>query len=318
MLRVTIWYPAPDTAPTQSIDIGPSDNILFELGTIAPDAPFAATGRRPVILLSHGFGGAARVMIWFARAMVDRGYIVVGVDHPGNNGIDQMTENGAALWWERAADLKTALDTALTDPVIGPHIDAGRVGVAGFSIGGFTALLAGGARPSIKNVANFCRTHPSDGMCLPQIEFPINIADLLDLLNRAEVAPSVARMTNDHRLQHIRAVFAMAPVVQTADPESLAAIAVPTAIVTGDADKVVPMASHAAAAAARIPDVSLTVVKNATHYSFLGLCTDAARASVPVCRDATVQTEAHGVAIDRAAALFAEAFGENGDREPRP
>ena len=71
------------------------------------DAAFAADRIRwPVILLSHGFGGTARIVGWFGIAMARDGYIVATVDHPGNNAADQMTVPGAALYWDRADDLR--------------------------------------------------------------------------------------------------------------------------------------------------------------------------------------------------------------------
>jgi predicted dienelactone hydrolase len=44
------------------------------------------------------------------------------------------------------------------------------VGAAGFSAGGFTALLLGGARADPEHFVTFCRAHPDDGVCLPQLE----------------------------------------------------------------------------------------------------------------------------------------------------
>src|SRR4051812_32551038 len=60
-LRVTVWYPAPETAEERSLDIGPKDRPLFLVGSAAPDAAFVDSRRRPVILFSHGYGGSARM-----------------------------------------------------------------------------------------------------------------------------------------------------------------------------------------------------------------------------------------------------------------
>ena len=104
-LRVTIWYPARAGAPTSSIDI-PKVRPLFSIGSVANDAPFADNDRRPVVLLSHGYGGSARIMAWFGMALADRGYVVVAVDHPGNNGLDPQTAAGSVLWWDRGGRLE--------------------------------------------------------------------------------------------------------------------------------------------------------------------------------------------------------------------
>lgn len=44
------------------------------------------------MLLSHGNGGSARVMDWFGARLAHFWNLVVAVDHPGNNGVDAMTE----------------------------------------------------------------------------------------------------------------------------------------------------------------------------------------------------------------------------------
>jgi len=136
-LRVTIWYPAAADSSERDVAIGPPDKPLFDVGRAAPDAALAPDGgRRPVILLSHGYGGSARMMGWFGIEMARDGYIVVAVDHPGNNGADTMTVAGAILWWDRAEDLRAALKAAEQDQSIGPRMDLSNVGVAGFSAGG--------------------------------------------------------------------------------------------------------------------------------------------------------------------------------------
>ena len=67
-LRVTVWYPATKDAVEQPLVIGPPDKPFFEVGSVALDAPFADSGLHPILLLSHGFGGSARIMGWFGIA----------------------------------------------------------------------------------------------------------------------------------------------------------------------------------------------------------------------------------------------------------
>src|SRR5204863_1401517 len=118
-LRVTVWYPAAAGSKEERIDIGPPDKPLFLVGAVASDASFADARRRPVILFSHGFGGTARMMGWFGTVMAAQGYIVVAVDHPGNNGIDPITVAGATLASERPGDLAVALARVRADPELG-------------------------------------------------------------------------------------------------------------------------------------------------------------------------------------------------------
>jgi predicted dienelactone hydrolase len=189
-LRITIWYPAAAAAAAaeRPLVVGPPDAPNFDVGAVAPDAAFADGARRPVILLSHGFGGTARIMGWFGIAMARSGFIVVAVDHPGNNAIDAMTVTGATLWWDRAEDLRTALAATLGDPDLGAHMDPAGVGVAGFSAGGFTALVAAGARVDPPRFLQFCLANPDDGVCRPQLEFTVTLQDR----TRAFAVPEVA------------------------------------------------------------------------------------------------------------------------------
>lgn len=302
-LRITIWYPAKAGTTERSIDL-PPDAPLFRIGTVAPDAPFADSDRRPVVLVSHGFGGSARMMAWFGLALAERGYVVVAVDHPGNNGIDRPTAAGSVLWWSRAEDLKVALATVLADPQLSSHVDPTRVGVAGFSIGGLTALVAGGARTDPARMVRFCRDHPEDGTCKPQLEFALSNEQAIATLASPALAGERARAGKDHSVPGVKAVFAMAPVVQPLTPASLRAMREPVAIMAGAADMTVPPATHALVAKGLIPGATVTILPAVTHYSFLATCSATAVQTLPVCRDATAQESTHRDAIRAALDLF--------------
>ena len=118
-LRYTVWYPAPAGSRETVLTIGPPDAPLFEVSRSSKDAPVAGD-RLPTLLLSHGNGGSARMMGWLGTALARAGYLVIAVDHPGNNGVDSMTLPGSVLTWLRADDLRAALAAVQADPVLGP------------------------------------------------------------------------------------------------------------------------------------------------------------------------------------------------------
>jgi predicted dienelactone hydrolase len=134
-IRVTVWYPAEAGAKETTLDPGPPGRPLFLVGSAAPDAAFADAKPRPVILFSHGFGGDARIMAWFALPLARAGYVVIAVDHPGNNADDPKTIAGSIMFWDRPGDLAAALAAAKADPEIRAHLDLSRLGVAGFPQG---------------------------------------------------------------------------------------------------------------------------------------------------------------------------------------
>jgi predicted dienelactone hydrolase len=304
-LRITVWYPAAGNAVERDIAIGPPGEALRKVGAVAPGAAFASdTGRRPVILFSHGYGGTARVMGWFGIALARDGYIVVAVDHPGNNGMDAMTPAGAMLWWDRAEDLRLALEAVAQDPVIGAHLDLARVGAAGFSAGGFTALVAAGARVDPAHFDRFCSANPDDGVCRPQPESNFTAGDYVELLKRPDIQADMAHASDDHSIEQVRAVFVMAPaLVQALDPASLERMHRPVEIMLGDLDTTAPPATNGLVAARMIPDASLIRLPGVGHLDFLSTCTELGIARVPICKTDVPQAETHERAI-RAAEVF--------------
>jgi predicted dienelactone hydrolase len=311
-LRITIWYPAASGATETPLDIGPPGKPFYTPGSAAPNADFDDARPRRVILLSHGFGGSARIMAWFGTALARHGYVVIAVDHPGNNGRDPMTVAGAVLSWERPGDLKTALDAAKADPAIGPHLDLNRLGAAGFSAGGFTSLVEAGARVDFGRFLKFCDAHPDDGICAPQKEFQFPRSDAEALFAQPAGAAELTHAKDDLSVPGVKAVFVMAPaIVQSLDPQSLKTMPAPVAILLGDADKVAPPETNGEVAAALIPGAKLTVLPRVGHYDFLAECTSAGDAVVPVCPTDVPRAATHKAAIDGALALFGATLGGN-------
>jgi predicted dienelactone hydrolase len=305
-VRVTIWYPAAADATEHEVTIGPPGQPRYDVGSDAPGAAFApGQDQRPVVLLSHGYGGTAGIMGWFGIAMARDGYIVVAVDHPGNNGTDKMTVAAVLLWWDRAEDLRVALNAAAQDKTIGPHMDLSRVVVAGFSAGGGTALLAAGARVEPGRLVRFCQANPNDGICRPQRELAFTRGDAEEVLKRPDIQAEAAHAGDDHAIPQVRAAFVMAPaIVQALAPASLEEMHVPVEIILGDADTVAPPATNGLVAAKLIPSVSLLRLPGVGHYDFLPSCTDSGRANIPICKTEVPQADTHRQAIEAAEAFF--------------
>jgi len=308
-VRVTVWYPAAADAVEARIDLGPPGRPIFLVGAVAQKAEFADDKPRPVILFSHGFGGTARMMGWFGTALARAGYVVIAVDHPGNNGVDKMTVAGAVMPWDRAQDLAAALTAVKADPVIGPHLDLARLGVAGFSAGGYTSLVGVGARVDMNRFLAFCQKNPTDGVCAPQKEFPIRLDQMRTTLTSPELAVETAHASDDHTIPGVRAAFVMAPaIIQALTPESLATIKAPVAIILGDADVVAPPATNGLVAVKAIPGAELKVLPGVGHYDFLSTCTPFGLAHVPVCSAKVSQDATHKAAIAMALAFFDQAL----------
>ena len=285
-LDTVLWYPAAAGAKERDWTAGP-----FDAGRVAADAP-PAPGRWPVVLLSHGTGGSAPSLGWLARALAAHGWLVLAVNHHGNTGAEPHYQLPAFLaWWDRPRDLTLALDRLLADPRWGPRADAGRVGAAGFSAGGYSALALAGVRLDEARWQAWCQAQPQDTLCHLPPEAPAgwNRAAVDDAMaHDPALRAALARMGDDYRDARVRAVFAIAPVIgPVATPASLAAVRLPVALVAGGADDQATPARQVQPYAGGIAGASLSVLPGATHYVFLAPCTALGRWLAPqaICRD---------------------------------
>ena len=139
-VAASLWYPA--GTPTYRGLVG--DNPVFK-GTYALVGATIAEGRHPLIVLSHGSGGNMDGLGWLSSGLAQRGAMVLAVNHPGSTSGDSSPRRSIRLD-ERAADLRAALDTLLSDQAFAPFIDPTRITSFGFSLGGATALNLAGIR----------------------------------------------------------------------------------------------------------------------------------------------------------------------------
>lgn len=124
----------------------------FDAAIIRP-RDFNSTAKYPVILSVYA-GPTAKMVTAARRAyfidqwMADQGYVVVRLDGRGTPGYDRA--------WERTVR-GNLIDVALTDQVDGlkalaarfPELDLSRVGVSGWSFGGYFSAMAVMKRPDI-------------------------------------------------------------------------------------------------------------------------------------------------------------------------
>ncbi|GAA4893545.1 putative dienelactone hydrolase [Stackebrandtia albiflava] len=216
----------------------------------------------PVVLVSHGTGGAAEQMTWLAETLSRAGFLAVSVDHHGNNYVDGYRAGGFAAFWDRPRDFTVVMDhLAETGPV-------GRIGAAGFSIGGYTAAALVGARGDRDRFAVMLSgTVPVP----PTPELP----DLVAAVD-AEVPESVrarwpTSAEGDQSDARVSAAFLVAPAIgPLLDPRSLTEIDRPVAVRWGGADDVTPAGENAELYANLIPGADgRQVGEEVGHYWFL-------------------------------------------------
>lgn len=304
-LATTIWYPAAQGSAATPWRAG-----VFEFGLTAPDAPVAEGARRPLVILTHGTGGAAAQLSWLAEALVEAGFIAAAVNHHGNTAAEEESwPHGFVLPWERARDISALVDQLLVDDVFAAHIDPERIGVAGFSLGGYSALASVGAHLPYAQWQAQCARQPDQPSCRLPPEATFTLADVealarKDMLFRDSLARN-DQPTHDHR---IRAAFLVAPaLLPMLDAPSLTGVSVPVHVVLAQHDDQVALQSSVELLARHLPGASRQVIDGAGHYVFLAPCNRRGKQFVPaLCKDAQGIDRAavHGRVGTEAAAFF--------------
>jgi len=173
-------------------------------------------------------------------------------------------------------DIGLDITFLLADPTWKKVIDPEKIGVAGFSQGGFTALWVGGAKVNRERYLDFQRSWQRNAL------LPSSVRD------KMPIDPSPALDVADKR---VKAVFAMAPgIIQVFgfDEAGLRELRVPTYIVVGQGDTVTPAKENAQYAASHIPGAKLNVLPGPVqHYDFMNECEDETKGEfIEVCFDA--------------------------------
>jgi predicted dienelactone hydrolase len=196
---------------------------------------------------------------------LDAGFVVAAISHPGDNAQDGKQSNDLSVFVERPADIKRLIDYLLGTWSQAPAIDPSRIGVFGFSRGGYTGLVVVGAQP---------RFGPRIGMCVGQT------SPICEDVRQGRLEPLV----HDDRVK----------VAVIADPLSIFftktsfdEVRVPIQLwrSEGGGDGVTP--DSVAAVAEELPvKPDFRTVPNAQHFSFLPPCTDEmARRAPELCTD---------------------------------
>lgn len=240
----TVFYPSP-ILPTKPTQLGP-----YAVDA-APGSP-VADGRFPLIALSHGHGGSHLGHHDFATFLARHGFVVVTVDHPGDNYRDKSGFGTDDVLLGRPLQLSALLDAALVSPLVGKHLDPNRIGAMGFSAGGYTVLVEAGAKPDFTLLQGYCQRHPGDKeLCGIKVKFR---------------HPELVKLADPR----VKAVFAMAPLGVFFDKAGLASVKVPVFIYAAGNDQVLLVdenAGHVRDALPSPPEYRL--IPGASHYVFL-------------------------------------------------
>ena len=267
--------------PTQASD----QHAITTLGPYQVHARLEAparSGRFPLVVISHGSGGSALGHHDLAEALARHGYIVASITHPKDNFADTSGIGTPDVFVGRPRQVSALIDAMLAGEW-GQRIDANRIGVAGFSAGGYTGLVLVGAVPRFDLLFGYCARHPKDAnLCRFGAEKHSKLAQIV--LERLQGATDRSLPLRDAR---IKAAFVMAPLSVFFDQASMRTVGAPVFLAFGDRDDVLIPGENAQRIAGWLPHVTVRRIAGAGHWTFLAPCSDALSSEAPeICADA--------------------------------
>jgi predicted dienelactone hydrolase len=152
-LHGIIWTPC--AAESSRVALGSLSVPGLESLPGVKDCPIKGA-KLPLVVISHGRGGWVGGHHDIGEALADAGFIVVGINHPGDSVNDLSQRDTLSVWTSRPLDIVRLLDFLLKDWKDRAAIDPDRVGFFGFSRGGYTGTVLAGVDPDFERVAQYC------------------------------------------------------------------------------------------------------------------------------------------------------------------
>jgi predicted dienelactone hydrolase len=241
------------------------------------------------VVISHGQGGEALGHHDLATHLARHGFIVASLTHPRDNYRDSTGTGTAEVLFGRPAQVKALVTALLADPKWHALVDADRIGMAGFSDGGYTGLMLLGARPRFERYIGYCERQPQDRDTCGFIErLGAGGGDGMQGF-RAHAAKLDADRTRwgETAEPRIRAAFLMAPTSVMFDRDGVEGIEAPVFLYYGTDDRRLLPSEHVLHLAPLLRSPPETrAVADADHWVFLAPCTaELAEAAPTICTD---------------------------------
>jgi len=266
-LSAAVWFPS--VGKPVSVSVGPFQQMVVLDGVVSGT-------RLPLVLISHGTAGSEASHDDTAMALAANGFVVVALTHTGDNYMDQSYTGNQRNLTDRPRQVSVVLNYMLTTWTQHDRLDPARVGMFGFSLGGFTTLVEIGGIPDLSRTRELCTKRPTAPECL-----------FIKQRNGDPLSPETSTPTWTHDQRMKAAVLAAPAVSYLFGPGSLKDVKVPVQLWRASNDEQVPDAWNTAVVREELPKTPEGhVVNGAGHFAFLPPCGEALAKQVPqICID---------------------------------
>ena len=222
-----------DRPRTKDIGLSVPYDLNFELYE-----PQGISKPAPLIVITQGFGATPDTYGYIAQQLASYGYVVASTEHRGTNLAKRIEYPNTELssWITPSEFVSRPLDvTHLLDKLESlvanklawkNRLDFDRVGVFGYSFGGYSALAIAGAEINFPKLEEECSTEELN----PVVSFTFQC-------QAKYLAPHSGKLKDPR----IKAVFSVYPLTNPIfGKEGMSQIDIPTAIIAGGKDNVSP------------------------------------------------------------------------------
>jgi predicted dienelactone hydrolase len=284
-LIATVWYPAQKSngALAEMVyeqQFAPGEIPAFTvLGHAQLDAPPDASGAPyPLVVYSHAHWSFGQETAYLTEHLASRGFVVISADHQDNwstafGPLDFQAMIRRPQEVTRQIDYAESLTAA--DGSLPGMIDTTGVGVAGWSMGGETALAVAGARWDINSMRAWCTENP-DGAALNEwacIDILEKEAEMATFAGLAETPKGLWPSVLDER---IHAAISLAGPTNIFGSEGIQSIHVPVMFLVGSGETSVDPAFEMAKPYESISSEhkAKVVLDHSEHMVFFSSCAD--------------------------------------------
>ncbi|MDX5593361.1 alpha/beta hydrolase family protein [Pseudovibrio sp. SPO723] len=267
-LTALVWYPTEEHGEPWSL--GP-----FQIAAVR-DSAVSTREAFPLVVISHGRQSDPLAHRQLAASLARNGFVVVAPTHKGD-AFGMPPQPLSEVFRQRPEEARSVISSMLADERFAPSIDPERVGMIGYSAGGYTALVLAGASPNFAAAAAYCAGEGTADVGSCGSDGWLMSAD-------AQRALETWQPIADPRL---KAVVLFDPHAMMFDGSGLARVQAPVLLYRPENDSLMPAQVNAELVSSSLGDLATAHTVPGRHFVFIDPCPPAIAAEAAlICQDA--------------------------------